>query len=93
MHARLDWCHKVSREIANKYDVAYLEDLKIKNMTASAKGTAEAPGKHVKAKSRLNRSMLDTGWGIFERCLSYKNECREGTGAVYKSALQRLRTY
>ena len=72
LHARLDWCHKVSREIANKYDVAYLEDLKIKDMTASAKGTAEAPGKDVKAKSGLNKSILDTGWGIFERCLSYK---------------------
>ena len=72
LYARLDWCHQVSREVANRCNVAYLEDLNVKGMTASAKGTKEAPGKNVKAKSGLNREILNTGWRGFGQCLSYK---------------------
>jgi putative transposase len=36
--------------------------LKIKNMTASAKATVEKPGRNVKQKSGLNRSILEQGW-------------------------------
>ncbi|KXT29492.1 hypothetical protein HMPREF3036_02640 [Sutterella sp. KLE1602] len=39
--------------------------MKVKNMTASAKGTVEEPGSRVAQKSGLNRSILDQGWGIF----------------------------
>ncbi len=84
LHARLDWCHQVSREIANRYNVAYLEDLNVKGMTASAKGTKEAPGKNVKAKSGLNRKILNTGWHRFEQCLSYKMSV-EKVPAAYTS--------
>jgi putative transposase len=38
-----------------------LEDLKISNMSKSAKGTADAPGRNVRAKSGLNKSILDQG--------------------------------
>ena len=69
---RTDWCHQVSREIANKYNLAYLEDLNTKDMTASAKGTAERPGRNVKQKARLNRGILDSGWSRLEQYLSYK---------------------
>ena len=41
-------------------------------MTKASKGTAEKPGKKVKQKSGLNRSILETGWGQFERLLEYK---------------------
>ncbi len=46
-----------------------LEDLKTKGMTASAKGTVENPGRNVKQKAGLNRSILETGWAILEQFL------------------------
>ena len=72
LHARLDWCHQLSRKLANKHDVAYSEDPDVKGVSASAKGTAEAPGKHVAQKAGLNREIPDTGWHKFERCLGYR---------------------
>ena len=49
-----------------------LEDLKVANMSKSAKGTMENPGKNVAAKSGLNKSILDQGWFEFKRQLGYK---------------------
>ena len=49
-----------------------MEDLKVKNMSKSAKGSIDNPGRHVKAKSGLNRAILDQGWGEFRRQLGYK---------------------
>lgn len=70
---RTNWCHHVSKEIAAKYNLVYLEDLNTKGMTASAKGTIDEPGKNVKQKAGLNREILKSGWGKLERCLSYKS--------------------
>ncbi len=72
VQARTDWCHQVSKEIASKYDLVYLEDLNIQAMTKSAKGTQEHPGKHVKQKAGLNREILGSGWYKLEQCLGYK---------------------
>ncbi len=72
VQARTDWCHQVSREIANKYNVAYFEDLDTRGMTASAKGAKEHPGKHVKQKAGLNRGILSSGWYKLEHYLGYK---------------------
>ena len=41
-------------------------------MTASAKGTAEAPGRNVRAKAGLNRSILASGWAGLASKLDYK---------------------
>ena len=49
-----------------------VEDLKILNMSKSAAGTIELPGKNVKAKSGLNKSLLDQSFGEFKRQLNYK---------------------
>jgi putative transposase len=49
-----------------------IEDLRVKNMSRSASGTLEAPGKNVKAKSGLNKAILERGWGMFRSMLSYK---------------------
>ncbi len=75
--ARLNWAHHTSKGIASRYDLAYIENLNIKDMTKSAKGTTEKQGKHVKAKSRLNRKILVSCWGVLENCLSYKMEVRK----------------
>ena len=72
VQTRTDWCHQVSREIANEYNVVYLEDLNTQGMTKSAKGTVGNPGKHVKQKAGLNRSILDSGWSRLEQYLGYK---------------------
>jgi putative transposase len=41
-------------------------------LTASAKGTLEAPGRNVKAKAELNRAMLNVAFGEIRRQLEYK---------------------
>jgi putative transposase len=41
-------------------------------MSKSAAGTIEKPGKGVRAKSGLNKSILDQGWFEFRRQLDYK---------------------
>ncbi len=41
-------------------------------MSRSAKGTNEKPGKNVKAKSGLNKRILDQGWSMFKEILKYK---------------------
>lgn len=51
-----------------------LEDLRITNMTRSARGSVEAPGRNVAAKSGLNRSIYDAGWGVLQDMLTYKAE-------------------
>jgi len=69
---RKDWIHKTTKEIADKCGTIVVEDLKVKNMTASPKGTIEYPGKNVKQKVALNRAMLDTAFGGLRRNLEYK---------------------
>lgn len=75
---RHDFLHKASSYIAKNHSYISLEDLKIKNMSKSAKGTLEKKGKNVKAKSGLNREILFQGWGIFANQLKYKSEWNGG---------------
>lgn len=69
---RLDFLHKTANKIL-EYDFIAAEKLQIKNMTKSANGTIEEPGKNIKQKSGLNRSMLDLGLGIFYDIVRYKS--------------------
>lgn len=75
---RSDWLHKLTTDLADTHPVIALEDLRITNMSASAKGSAEAPGKNVAAKAGLNRGILDAAWGEFRRQLTYKVQWRGG---------------
>lgn len=77
-HQRSDWLHKLTTDLADQHPAIALEDLDTKNMSASAAGTAEAPGKNVRAKAGLNRGILDAAWGEFARQLTYKVEWRGG---------------
>ena len=49
-----------------------VEDLSITNMTRSAKGAPEIPGRNVGAKAGLNRGILRSGWGLLVRRLEDK---------------------
>ena len=84
VHARDTAIHQISYAIANKYDIAVLEDLHLASMTKSAKGTIEEPGKNVKAKSGLNREMLAGCSGKLEQALAYKMQV-EKVPAAYTS--------
>jgi len=71
-NARRDFLHKTTVNISQNHAMIFVEDLKVANMSKSASGTLEAPGRSVKAKSGLNRSILDQGWFEFRRQLEYK---------------------
>jgi len=77
-HSRHDFLHKLSTQLSKNHAMLVVEDLKINNMSRSAKGDLENPGKQVKAKSGLNKSILDQGWGEFRRQLDYKLKCLGG---------------
>jgi putative transposase len=62
--ARTDWAEKLSTDLARRFDVIRIEDLRIADMTRSGKGSVAAPGRHVRAKAGLNREILASGWGI-----------------------------
>ncbi len=69
---RKDWAEKVSTDIARRFDLIRVEDLQIKNMTRSAGGTRDDPGRNVRAKAGLNRGILASGWGLLVRRLADK---------------------
>jgi putative transposase len=69
---RKDWAEKASTGIVRRFDLIRVEDLKIGNMTRSAKGTAQNPGRNVRAKAGLNREILRSGWGPLVRRLQDK---------------------
>jgi putative transposase len=69
---RKDWAEKVSTNLARRFDMIRVEDLQIKNMTRSARGTAGDPGWNVRQKAGLNREILRSGWGLLVRRLEDK---------------------
>ena len=66
--------HVLSRRLVRGYGMVAIEDLKIRNMTACARGTVKEPGRNVAQKAGLNRSILNVGWHALERMLAYKLE-------------------
>ena len=71
-NARNDFLHKLSTTISKNHAIVCVEGLQVGNMSRSAAGTQEAPGTNVRAKSGLNKSILDQGWFEFRRQLDYK---------------------
>lgn len=76
-HARIaamrrDFLHQATTKVIDAHALIAIEDLAVKNMTASAAGTAEVPGKNVKAKAGLNRTILRNGWAMARGMLEYK---------------------
>ena len=67
-------CHRVTTGLIQRFGVIAIEDLRIGNMTRSARGTAETPGRNVRQKAGLNRSILEQSWGTIDRQLTGKAE-------------------
>jgi len=66
--------HQVANAIVAEGALVFVEDLKLKNLTRSARGTRDEPGTNVRAKSGLNRALLDAAPGRLISFLRYKAE-------------------
>jgi putative transposase len=73
-NARRDYLHKVTRRIVNGADAIGMEKLQVRAMTRSTKGTADRPGRNVRAKAALNRLILDSGFGLLRQMIVAKAE-------------------
>lgn len=69
---RRNTCHRITSELIRRFGTLVVEDLKIANMTGSARGTIEEPGRNVAAKAALNRGILQQAWGLILAQLGYK---------------------
>ena len=78
-NCRRDFLHKTSTALVREHALICIEDLRVKNMSASASGSVEKPGRNVKQKSGLNKAILDQGWGEFRRQLEYKSSWKGTT--------------
>ncbi len=69
---RASHLHALTKRLATRHALVAIEDLNVAGMTRSARGTLDQPGRHVKAKARLNRAILDVAPGELRRQLDYK---------------------
>ena len=67
-------CHRITTDLIRRFGLIVLEDLAIRNMTASASGTIEQPGTNVAQKTGLNRAITEQTWGMIRQQLTYKAE-------------------
>lgn len=77
-NVRRDYLHKTTTTISQNHAIVCIEDLQVRSLSKSAAGSSEAPGRNVRAKSGLNKSILDQGWFEFRRQLEYKQAWRGG---------------
>ncbi|MGW8391996.1 RNA-guided endonuclease InsQ/TnpB family protein [Pseudoduganella sp. HUAS MS19] len=77
-NSRRDFLHKATTDICKKHAVVFVENLRVRSMSHSARGKVASPGKQVRAKSGLNKAILDQGWYEFRRQLAYKLAWRGG---------------
>jgi len=77
-NARKDFLHKKTSALSQNHAMIVIEDLQVRNMSQSAAGSADKPGKNVAAKSGLNKAILDQGWFEFRRQLDYKLDWNGG---------------
>lgn len=71
-NCRSTYLHQQSSALTQRFANIVVEDLKIRNMMRSARGTVETPGINVAQKTGLNRSIGDAAWGRFVELLTYK---------------------
>lgn len=83
LHARIanlrrDALHKATTTISKTHATIVIEDLHMRNMSSTARGTTQAPGRNVRAKAGLNTAILEQGWSEFRRQIEYKQDWRGG---------------
>jgi len=83
--------HRLTTNLVRTFGRIAMEDLEIRNMTQSAKGTVSEPGRNVKAKAGLNRGIGEQGWGRLVTQMTYKAE-RAGRELVQVDARNTSRT-
>jgi putative transposase len=83
---RRNFNHQLSKDVTDKFPIIGMEDLKVKNMMASAKGTVEKPGRNVRQKSGLNRSIARQGWYQLRSFVDYKQKKNGGVLALCNPA-------
>ncbi len=69
---RKDWAEKTSTDLARRFDLIRVEDLRIPKMTRSARGTVSQPGWNIRQKAGLNREILAAAWGLLVSRLNDK---------------------
>jgi putative transposase len=69
---RRDWIEKTTTTLVHDYDLIAVEDLRVKDMIRSARGTVENPGKNVRWKAGLHRLIQGQAWSLFRKRLSDK---------------------
>ncbi|ONI91233.1 transposase [Saccharothrix sp. ALI-22-I] len=83
---RKDWVEKTSTTLAREFDVIRIEDLRVRSMTRSAKGTVHEPGRRVRQKASLNRRILANAWSLLVTRLREKAPGRvQKVNAAYTS--------
>ncbi|MGO9353915.1 MAG: RNA-guided endonuclease InsQ/TnpB family protein, partial [Mycobacterium sp.] len=69
---RRDWVEKTTTDLARRFDTIRVEDLKVRAMTRSARGSRDCPGTNVAQKRGLNREIRRQGWGVLVARLKHK---------------------
>ncbi len=69
---RRDWVEKTTTDVARRFDTIRVEDLDVRAMTRSARGTRECPGTNVAQKRGINREISRQGWGLLVTRLKHK---------------------
>jgi putative transposase len=69
---RKDWIEKTTTALVRDHDLIAIEDLQVKSMVRSARGTIDQPGTNVAQKRGLNRSIHTQGWALFRTRLEAK---------------------
>jgi putative transposase len=83
---RKDWVENASTDIARRFDTIRIEELDVRAITRSARGTVEQPGVGVAQKRGLNRGISRSGWGLLATRLRHKAFGRvEQVPAAYTS--------
>jgi putative transposase len=79
---RKDWAEKTSTRLVVGHDLIVFEDLRVKDMLRSARGTVESPGRNVAAKAGLNRRIAASAWSRLVRRTTDKAAASEGCEVV-----------
>jgi putative transposase len=69
---RRDWIEKTSTDLARRFDLICIENLDVRAMTRSARGSPQRPGRGVRQKAELNRGILASGWARLVERLEHK---------------------